>query len=543
MKKILAIVMVIAMMIPFLASASAEMEAFDERVSIQIPVYDRSVAGLPAVDDNYWTKWIQSEFGDKYNIDIKFVAIPRSDVVAKYNMLISGGDAPTVFMEYDFDKVAGWANDGALQPIDLDEFAKWAPTYYQNMVDNSRLSFSEYNGQTFFVSAERPLYQAEYKWVEFVRMDWLEQIGYDHVPANYEETLDVYAKLKEEGICEYPKTLSMTVSGNYDNYSTREVPFSEEDWAKYTSVSIPALPMKATEVALKRLNEQYAQGFINPEFTLDTTGDQAKTDFIAGKAFSYAAYMAANETYLLAFYENNENGKLAIVSPYDDFEEGVVEVPQLYCTTAYGMLVGFNKDATEDELHAAWMYLEWLSQPENLFTLQYGFEGKTFYYNEEGLPTMIADYAGEERVNYNDNKDMYCIVKEAKVVGTVEDTIRQLVPQGIPQDFSDGMIQAYNDKMSFFNNGWTYTYPAFSDPKVTSVENEYKASLVELFKVDYVKLITCDPAEFDALYAQLCEEYNAAGFAEIVDARLEAYENGMSTKLPETVINAKTTID
>ena len=109
-------------------------------------------------------------------------------------------------------------------------------------------------------------------------------------------------------------------------------------------------------------------------------------------------------------------------------------------------------------------------------------------------------------------------------------------------DFTEDMINAYYNKMNFFNNGWTYTYPAFSDPKVTSVENEYKASLVELFKVDYVKLITCDPAEFDALYAQLCEEYNAAGFAEIVDARLEAYENGMSTKLPETVINAKTSI-
>ena len=542
MKKILVIVMVLAMMVPFLA-ASAEMEAFDERVAIQIPVYDRSVAGLPAVDDNYWTKWIQSEFGDKYNIDISFVAIPRSDVVSKYNMLIAGGDAPTVFMEYDFDKVATWANDGALQPIDLDEFAKWAPTYYQNMVDNARLSFSYFNDQPFFVSAERPLYQAEYKWVDFVRMDWLEQIGYDHAPASYEELLDVYAKLKEEGICEYPRTLSMTVSGNYDNYATREAPFSEEDWAKYTSVSIPALTLNATKIALSRLNNEYNLGYINPEFTLDTTGDQAKTDFISGKAFSYGAYMAANETYLLAFYENNPDAKLTLASPYANLEPGVVETAQKYCTTAYGMLVGFNKDATEDQLHAAWMYLEWLSQPENLFTLQYGFEGKTFEYNEAGIPTMIADYAGEDRVNYNDNKDMYCIVKEAKVVGTVEDTISQLVPQGIPQDFTEDMINAYYNKMNFFNNGWTYTYPLFSDPNVTSIENEYKATLVELFKVDYVKLITCDPAEFDALYAQLCEEYNEAGYAEIVEARLNAYENGMSTKLPEAVINAKTSVE
>ena len=32
---------------------------FEKKVTIKIPVYDRGVEGLPPVDDNYWTKWIQ----------------------------------------------------------------------------------------------------------------------------------------------------------------------------------------------------------------------------------------------------------------------------------------------------------------------------------------------------------------------------------------------------------------------------------------------------------------------------------------------------
>lgn len=42
---------------------------FPENVTIQIPVYDRGFEGWNPTD-NYYTKWIQSEFGDKYNVTV-----------------------------------------------------------------------------------------------------------------------------------------------------------------------------------------------------------------------------------------------------------------------------------------------------------------------------------------------------------------------------------------------------------------------------------------------------------------------------------------
>ena len=62
---------------------------FEKKVTIKIPVYDRGVEGLPPVDDNYWTKWIQKNFGDKYNITVNYEPIPRSDVMTKYSLLIA----------------------------------------------------------------------------------------------------------------------------------------------------------------------------------------------------------------------------------------------------------------------------------------------------------------------------------------------------------------------------------------------------------------------------------------------------------------------
>ena len=105
MKKLLALTLAAMMMLSLLPMASAEgttaWEPFAENVTITIPVYDRGQAGVPNVEDNYWTKWIQENFGDKYNITVKYVAIPRTDVMTKYSMLAAAEDLPTVLMEYD----------------------------------------------------------------------------------------------------------------------------------------------------------------------------------------------------------------------------------------------------------------------------------------------------------------------------------------------------------------------------------------------------------------------------------------------------------
>ena len=77
---------------------------------------------------------------------------------------------------------------------------------------------------------------------------------------------------------------------------------------------------------------------------------------------------------------------------------------------------------------------------------------------------------------------------------------------------------------------------AYSDPifaVAIESEAEYSATLLSKWQEFYAKLVKCDPAEFDALYEQLSQEYLDAGYQEIIDERLEAYNNGQTTKLPK----------
>ena len=417
MKKILALVLTAVLMLsllPMAAAESAAWEPFAENVSITIPVYDRGQAGVPNVESNYWTKWIQENFGDKYNITVNYVAIPRSDVMTKYSMLAAANDLPTVLMEYDYPKVAQWASDGYLTTFNMDDFKAVAPTYYQRMVDNNQLTFTQINGDTYFAAALRPYYDTTYTFQTFVRQDWLDQIGYDHIPVLTSDYNEAMLKIKEAGIADHPAGGSMVTGvGSDQNYAWRTWPLDEKEWAMYGDYNIPSLGWEPNKKFLKNENYKYNAGITDPEYYLTGTEDE-KTNFINGKTYSYSGYISANMDWLTAFYEANPDAKLAIAPVVTDVDETIGTTPAYRTDNPFGMMIGFSKDATPDQLKAAWMYMEWLTQPENLFTFQWGVEGETYTIGEDKLPVSVSDYEGDYKLGFNNNKDYWCITIEAR---------------------------------------------------------------------------------------------------------------------------------
>lgn len=501
--------------------------AFEETVELSIPVYDRGAEGVPDVSNNYWTQWVQENFGDQYNINVTFVPITRSDVMTDYALLAAAEDLPTILMEYDYPKVAQWADDGYLTTIDLDEFAAVAPTYYQNMVDNNQLLYTDLGEDTYFALAERPYYNTTFRYITWVRMDWLREVGYESVPMTRDEWVDAMTKIKEAGICEYPAGGSMINGvGSDQNQGYRTYPMDEAEWAMYGDYNIPSLGWEPNYLLLKNANADYNAGLTNPEYYI-IDSETGKANFVNGTAYSYSDYIGSNMATLTAFYEANPDAELAVVPAGAAY--GVN--PAWRAENPFGMIVGFSSQASEDEIKAAWMYMEWLSQEENLFTFQWGIEGENFNYDEEtGLPVAVSNYEGDYKQGYNSSKDYWCIVIEAKEAGTIEQIIESNLPQDLPQDFTEEVIQFYYDRVELAAQGYGPSDCQFS--VVIGAQSEYQTVLGELYKEYRDKLTMCSVEEFDALYEQYAQEYLEAGYQDVIDERLEAYEAGNSTKLP-----------
>ncbi len=498
-------------------------------MTITIPVYDRGQAGVPNVEDNYWTRWIQENFGDKYNITVKYVAIPRTDVMNKYSMLAAAEDLPTILMEYDYPKVTQWAADGYLTTFDMEDFAAVAPTYYQRMVDNNQLTYTKINGETYFVAAYRPYYDTAYTFQNFVRMDWLRQVGYDYVPVMREEYLDAMTKIKEAGIAEHPAGgEKISGVGSDQNYAYRTWPLDEAEWAMYGDYNIPSLGWYANRELLRYENYKYNTGLSNPEYYLTNTED-VKAQFINGEIYQYGSYISANMDWLTSFYEANPDAELAIVPVNGKVDEEAGTTPGYRTDNPFGMMIGFSKHASEEQLEAAWMYLEWLTQEENLFTFQWGVEGETFNYDENGLPVSVSDYNGTYKMGFNNNKDYWCATIEARQAGTIEDVITNNLPHDLPQDFTQDVIGWYYDKVAIRDAGWAIANALYSVSM--SAESEYQTQLVNLYKEYRDKLTMCSEEEFDALYDEYAAAYADAGYKAVADERLAAYEAGNSTHL------------
>ena len=509
-------------------------EPFAENVTLRVPVYDRGVEGVPDVTNNYWTQWIQENFGDKYNITVEYVPITRTDVMTSYALLAANQNLPTILMEYDYPKLSTWVNDGYLTSFDMDAFKEVAPNYYARMEADGQIPYTTIGDETYFALASNPNYNINYTWQTFVRMDWLKQVGYDHVPTKRDEYLDAMKKIQEAGLCEHPGGGTMiTGLGSDQNHAYREYPFNELDWAMYGDYNIPALGTDANYNLLKRANEDYNSGITDPEYYI-IDSETAKANFVNGKSYSYSGYVSASTDFLNAFYDQNPDGKLAITpisAEVDESgEDGIVTVPAWRAENPFGMIVGFSNTATDDELKAAWMYMEWLSQPENLYTFQWGIEGENYNLDEDGNPVTVSDYNGDYKQGFNNSKDYWCIVKEKRTFDTVEENIKADTPQDLPQNFTDDIIQYYYDRLAIADQ---YGLSDCQFSVVIAAQSEYQNTLGELYKEFRDALTMCKPEEFDAMYEDYAQQYADQGYQEVVDERLEAFQAGNSTRLPE----------
>lgn len=484
---------------------------YSEQVELKIPVYDRGTQGQAPVDDNYWTNYIQENFGNKHNIKVTFVPITRNDDVAVFNRLLAAGEEPDIIFSYDYPVAMEFYSKGALQEINEEDFKKYAPTYYEYTADTQK--YGRLEDKMYFFAATRPDFDS---YVTLVRTDWLEQCGLD-MPKNRQEYYEMLKAFKENQ-CGGADTIPATkVLGNayYANYDFRSYPMDEREKALYSDISVASLTYEATKEQLKWDNQLYNEGLVSPNFYLDTDESQALADFTSGKAGVFSGYLP-NQLLFQTLQENCPEAKVDVLEAYDPPTPG-----RKYWS--FGMLSGISARCEHPE--AVMMYLEWMVQEENLFALQNGVEGKT-YNMQDGVPMLVTDYAGEERLMNGTNKDLWCVVTEGVDYGSVEADKQVQKHTYVPEGYEYLIDEIYTKAEA--NKPVLYEDTLFTT-QITSLST-YKADLLEKWKTYFTDLVTCDPSEFDAKYEQYCIEYLNAGYQAILDEKAAAFDAGQYLK-------------
>ena len=487
-------------------------EGFPSRVTIEIPVYERAFEGWN-VSNNYWTRWVQSEFGDKHNIEIKFTAIGRTSEVQDFSQMLASRRAPDIIFHYDMPQMVTYYGEEVLQEIDWEEIKYYAPTFWQHSGSSIEKYGSIDNKKVFFF-AQRP--EAD-NFCTIIRKDWVEKAGYKLEEI---DSLDKYnemlAKWRDMGLGHGGGSL---IQNQFIySYPFRDWPVDAQGRALYSDLSVADLTWKPSHDFLKNMNYQYNNYLIDREFFLVNNDAKAKADFVAGRTGVYGFYISSNADAINALIMNDPRAEIWLAPP-DALPQG--KVPQSRAYWPFGMIMGINHGTPKNERIAIWMYLEWMSRQENLFALQNGVAGADYNLNDLGVPLKTGSRTASS-LSVNNNKDYWCLVTEGYRYAD-DDIFWEVNKNTWSPPGYEGMIE---ELIRRYRENGVYRTPDALFTVVLHKVNEYKADLNHLFQQLYVQCVTCPQAQFEAAYADACKKFLSAGYQEILNEKQKAIANG-----------------
>lgn len=478
-------------------------------VTLTVEVFDRGIQGQPDLNNNTWTRYINDNFGKQNNAIVKFVPVPRSQEIDKLNVLMAANEAPDISFTYDSATVSRYAKMNGIMPLDdlLDKYGKDLTNYLGEKV----LSYGVFDGKQVAIPAKR----TSLAWIGmFIRKDWLDELGMP-IPTTRDELYNTLVAFRDKNPGHVDGVIPWGLAATGMNYGTGNL--AESFWGKQSEedfVTTPNWLKPGNKDALKFLNKLYNEKLISPDFALDKTAKQADADVTNGKV----GFFSANWDYPLRQNISEplkENVPDANFVPIDTFKnyEGK------YKKIAYnenGVNVFIPKSSKNAEL--AIKYLNWMSNPDVLFFLQYGKEGVN-HKMVDGIPQVINQTGDNMQTSYL-NLD-YTLVVNGVELGDPEKNIKALAAT------APG-LEAVAEQSYKINTTDTYTGFFYDTPNESNIK--FGKTLGDMSNQMTDKLIVCKPSEFDSLYDKLVAEYMAAGGKAVMDENVKIYEAMQANK-------------
>ncbi|MBM7582060.1 putative aldouronate transport system substrate-binding protein [Caldicoprobacter guelmensis] len=476
-------------------------------VELRVEVFDRGTPGQTPVDNNYWTKWIQEQFGDKNNVKLTFVPCPRSQEVEMLNIWMSTGDAPDICLTYDVATVYKYYKEGGL--ADLTDALNKYGQQLKEFLGEELLAYGQYDGKQYAIPAKRVI---QARTGTFIRKDWLEKLNLP-VPETTEQFYNTLKAFKEKNPGNVDKVVpfAMTADVDYMAYGffetfLEDVP-DKDYYVKYR------LFLPGWKEGARFLNKMYNEGLISPEFPLDKDGKMMDQDIVRGYVGAYGG------NYDLALRNvpgHNNNLKKNIpgaefipCDPYTNVHTGQHR-KELYNPTGIRIIVPKTSQAKAD---AVIEYLNWMADPQVLFFLQFGEEG-VHHTIVDGLPKLQA-VEGEKMMPSLQNID-YTLIVNGIYLADKEKTIKA-------NAFSyPGNEHLYESAYNLAMRGGYVNPGAGLIP--TEAEAKYGKVLDDKELEIYAKAITAKPEDFDKVWDSLIQEYLAAGGQEVLDQRAALWD-------------------
>ena len=474
----------------------------DEWITLKVSVFDRGTPGNSPADNNYWTKWIQENFGDPRHINVEWVVIPRSDEVGKLQALMAGGEAGDISFTYTESVITNFVQQGGLWEL-TDLIEEYGP-HIKEFLGEDILAAGRFEGNQYAIPARRVV---EADQGMFIRADLLRELGLE-MPTTKDELADVMAAFKEA----YPDKVVWTWSKDLTNNLIVTYSFLT-DVEQESFATIPMVMRDGYEDFVVYLNWLYHEGYMGPDFAL--MDDNALYNEVAsGKGliyqFNYDHPIRVSPGVMSTLKANYPDAEFL---PLNCFES-VIDDTKYYHNSynPWGLDNFIPKTCEHPE--AAIMYLDWLCEYDTIYFLQNGVQGETYELNEDGIPVIFSEINGDKHFNSMQNIDYTLLVN-----GTWLDDPAKLIAAQAP---SYQYPEYYEEEYIVGNTDLILAGYHFD--VVLENDSKYGTTLSDKWKEILTKTTVAAPEECLDLFRQLRDEYMAEGGQAVMDEKVAAWE-------------------
>ena len=388
------------------SSAAEEGETGDdgetaEPGEFQLPIVDEptTLSYFVADDSNcaiMTTDWNDNEFYQEMErrtgVHLEMEMVSSADYQTNFNLMIASGtlaDLIYVGASYYAEGVDAAIDDGYF--LDLTDLVdEYMPNYQKvrtSDIQYELLSTTD-SGRLGAVYELRQSKQGPWLGL-WIRQDWLDDLNLE-TPVTFDDYHEVLTAFKNEKGATAP--LILNFSGSDGEFGTMSGGLNVlNSWQLDETGKVNFGPyMDAWKEYVTIMNQWYNEGLIDPDFmaTDERTADMAKV--VTGASGLFAALYTMPSVYEAASEDSNMN--LAPVNPPVKNEGDEIHIRLRDSYTSGNTAI--SADCENPEVAMRW--LDYLFTEEGALLANYGIEGDTFEFNEEGKPEFTDKILNNE---------------------------------------------------------------------------------------------------------------------------------------------------
>ena len=382
-------------------SSTAEEGDTAEPGEFKLPIVDEPVTltYFNADDTNaaiITNDWNDNEFYQEMErrtgVHLDFETVSSADYQTNFNLMIASGklaDLIYVGASYYAEGVDAAIDDGYF--LDLtDKVEEYMPNY--NAIRTSDIQYellsTTDSGRLGAVYELRQSKQGPWLGL-WIRQDWLDDLGLD-TPVTFDDYHEVLTAFKEEKGATAPLILNW--SGSDGEFGTMSGGLNVlNSWQLDETGKVNFGPyMDAWKEYVTIMHQWYEKGLIDPDFmaTDERTADMAKV--VTGASGLFAALYTMPSVYEASSEDPNMN--LAPVNPPVKNEGDEIHIRLRDSYTSGNTAI--SADCENPEVAMRW--LDYLFTEEGALLANYGVEGDTFEFDENGDPVYTDKIVNNE---------------------------------------------------------------------------------------------------------------------------------------------------